>query len=456
MILDNLTDLIQKNKEYFLSSCFDLLRFPSISANSDFKGDVVKCAQYLKEHFDMIGATRSQMFFTDNHPIVYSEFHVSEELPTLLIYGHYDVQPPDPLDKWDTPPFEPTIKDDFIYARGSADDKGQIMAHIKAVETILKYDKNLPVNIKFIIEGEEEIGSQNLPQFLKDHGDLLSSDIVLISDSPMYGDDQPSISMSIRGMLYSEVIVTGPKIDLHSGQFGGIIQNPIQALSKIVSLLKDKDDNVLIPGFYDHVSSIPQLDEYSKKICAEADSTLAICGVSSLVGDGRFSPYERKWFRPTLDCNGFVGGYIGEGAKTIIPSQASAKISMRLVSNQDPVFIKNQFESYIKSITPDGVNVQIKTHSLAHPARMNDQSLFFKYAKESFFETYHKPPLVVGEGGTIPVIADFQKILGLDTIMMGFNLPDDGIHSPNERFGVSNYLKGIETAIRFYFKSATC
>ena len=456
MILDNLTDLIQKDKAYFLSSCFDLLRFQSISANSEFKDEIVRCAQYLKDHLKMVGATRSQMFFTDNHPIVYSEFHVSDELPTLLIYGHYDVQPPDPLDKWDTPPFEPTIKGDFIYARGSADDKGQIMAHIKAVETILKYEKKLPVNIKFIIEGEEEVGSQSLPQFLIDHEELLSADIVLISDSPMYSSNQPSISMSIRGLLYAEVTVIGPKIDLHSGQFGGVIQNPIQALSKIISLLKDDNDNILIPGFYDQVASIPQLDHYSKKICSETDSIFNTSGVSHLVGDERFSPNERKWFRPTLDCNGIVGGYIEEGAKTIIPSKASVKISMRLVSNQDPISVKKQFESYIHSITPDGVKVQIQIHSTAYPARMNNQSLFFKYAQDSFYETYHKPPVIVGEGGTIPVIAEFQKILGLDTIMMGFNLPDDGIHSPNERFGVSNYLKGIETAIRFYFKSAIC
>ena len=449
--INDVINLVKNKKDSYVNELFDFLTYESVSTDSSKSNDVEKCANYLVDHLKKIGANKVKLIKTKKHPIVYGEFFSNKQKPTLLIYGHYDVQPEDPIELWKSPPFKPEVRDGFIYARGVADDKGQVFCHLKAIESWLTSVGELPVNIKLIIEGEEEIGSPNLEECLKKHKDLFDADVVVISDSPMYGPNQPALSCSLRGLVYAQVNVIGPKADLHSGQFGGIIQNPIQALSLIISKLKDEDDRVLIPGFYDDVLPITnELKQSINSISVDEKQLAKQLEVPDLVGLKECSINERKWFQPTLDCNGIIGGFTGEGAKTIIPSKVSAKISMRLVSNQNPKTIMKLFESYVKHIKPKGVNVEIEEFHGASPARMDTTSSAFVAAKKAFEDTYKNDVKVIGEGGSIPVVESFQRILGLDTVMMGFNLPDDGIHSPNERFGVENYLKGIETAIRYY------
>jgi acetylornithine deacetylase/succinyl-diaminopimelate desuccinylase-like protein len=448
--MNQLTDYITKSKESTLEELNEFLAIKSISTKSEFASDVRDCARFIADKCKTIGMQNTVVYETKKHPIVYSEFHVDDSKPTVLIYGHYDVQPPEPLDLWESDPFKATIRGEYIYARGVSDDKGQVYCHIKAIEAYLAVHKTLPVNIKLIIEGEEEIGSPNLAEFLKKHQTMLKSDTAVISDTPMINRDLPALCFSLRGMVYAEITVTGPNKDLHSGQFGGVIQNPIQALASIIAKLKDDEDRVTIPGFYDDVLSLTSQEEiYLNAVPLSKDNYLDDIGVNEFATSDEDAIAKKLWAEPTLDCNGICGGYTQKGAKTIIPSQASAKISMRLVANQDPYKIQEQFKTYIKSITPRGVTVDINIHNLAHPAKLSLETPYIHAACEAYKTVFGVSPQFVGEGGTIPVVADFKQILGIDTVMMGFNCPDDCIHSPNERFLVANFFKGIHTSLEF-------
>ncbi len=441
---------IDNNKETFLAELIELLKIKSVSTDNKFSKDVKNCASFLKEHLIDIGMQNATIYETKGHPIVVANYEVSKELPTVLLYGHYDVQPADPYELWSSDPFTPFIDKDYIYARGVADDKGQFFAHIKAIQAWLAVKKTLPVNIKLLIEGEEEIGSKNLAEFLKENKENLNSDVAVISDTPMINKNQPALCFSLRGMVYVEIIVRGPNRDLHSGQYGGIVQNPVQALASMIAKLKDDKDKVLIPGFYVDVEELEEKElQALKKVPITHDLYKKDLGVTDFVTD-QIDIAKQLWLEPTLDCNGIVGGYINEGAKTIIPAQASAKISMRLVANQNPEKILNQFKSYINSIKPQGIDLEILVHNLAKPAKMNTSSVYMKAAEDAYKLTFNKTPILVGEGGTIPVVADFKEILGIDTVMMGFNCPDDCIHSPNERLLLNSFYTSIKTMAYFF------
>ncbi|MBI60308.1 hypothetical protein CL657_03725 [bacterium] len=441
---------LTKNNDTILLELTDFLAIKSISTNSTYNKDIQACANHLEIILNRIGMQETRVIQTNKHPIVYSTYHVSNHKPTVLIYGHYDVQPADPLDLWHSDPFKATIIDEYIYARGVSDDKGQVYCHIKAIEYLLKTTGTLPVNIVMIIEGEEEIGSPNLAPFLKEYQEKLKADVAVISDTPIINKDQPALCFSLRGMVYAEITVTGPNKDLHSGQYGGIVQNPIQALARIIANLKDENDRVMIPNFYDDVLSLSVKEQaYLDDIGIDQASYLNDLGISEFAKEPPVNIAKQIWAEPTLDCNGIVGGYTEKGAKTIIPSKASAKVSMRLVANQDPNDIAEKFKAYAASLAPKGITLEIDIHSLAQPARMAIDTLYIKAASEAFKQNFGVAPKFVGEGGTIPVVADFKHILGIDTVMMGFNCPDDCIHSPNERLLLANFFKGIQTSARF-------
>jgi acetylornithine deacetylase/succinyl-diaminopimelate desuccinylase-like protein len=441
---------IQSNQDRFLSELFDLLRIPSVSADSRHKGDVRQCAEMVKSRLLEAGVDKAEICETAGHPIVYGEKLVNPSSPTVLVYGHYDVQPPDPLNLWHTPPFEPTVRDGKIYARGACDDKGQFYMHVKAFEILKKHDL-LSCNIKFMIEGEEEVGSDNLGIFVKANKEKLKADVILISDTSLISLDQPSITAGLRGLSYMEVEVEGANRDLHSGVYGGAVANPINILSKMIASLHDENGKVNIPGFYDKVANLSaaereainkapfSLDEYKKEI-----------GIEDIVGEKSYTTIERTGIRPTLDCNGIWGGYTGEGAKTVLPSKASAKISMRLVPNQSPDEITELFTKHFKSIAPKTVRVKVTAHHGGEPAVTPTDSKAFKAASKAFEEVWGKAPIPTRDGGSIPIVALFKKELGLDTVLMGFGLDTDALHSPNEHYGIKNFLIGIETIVAFY------
>ncbi|MDH5397088.1 MAG: dipeptidase [Cyclobacteriaceae bacterium] len=441
---------IEENKTRFLEELFDWLRIPSISAKSEHKADMIKAAEYAREALMQAGADQAEVCQTPGHPIVYGEKLVDPTLPTVLVYGHYDVQPADPLELWHTPPFEPQVRDGKIYARGACDDKGQVYMHIKALETMVKSD-SLSCNIKFMIEGEEEVGSDNLAIFVKDNKEKLKADIILISDTSIIDNDNPSITTGLRGIAYVEVEVSGPNKDLHSGVYGGAVDNPANVLCEMVARLKDKDGKITIPGFYDKVVVLSQqerselakrpfsLDEYKKEL-----------GLQAVHGEKDYSTIERVGIRPSLDVNGMWSGYIGEGAKTVLPDKAFAKISMRLVPNQDSDEIAELFTRYFHSLAPATVKVSVKKHHGGQPVVTNINSTAFRAASAAFEEAWGKPAIPTREGGSIPIVALFRQELGLDSVLMGFGLDSDAIHSPNEHYGVFNFVKGIETITLFH------
>ena len=446
----NTTTFIEENKDRFLEELLELLKIPSVSADSKFAGDVRRAAEYIKSKFDELD-TAVEICETAGYPIVYAERIIDPSLPTILVYGHYDVQPPDPLDLWDSPPFEPVIKNGKIYARGSADDKGQVYMHIKAYESLLKTD-SLPCNIKFMIEGEEEVGSENLEIFVKSNKEKLKADVIVISDTHMISNDTPSITVGLRGLSYLEVEVTGPNRDLHSGAYGGAVGNPINILCQMIASLQDKNGKITIPGFYDKVEELSE--EYRKKM-AEAPFDLneykAHLDIEEVHGEKGFSTMERTGIRPTLDVNGIWGGYTGEGAKTVLPSKANAKISMRLVPHQDSKEITELFTNHFKRIAPKSVKVKITPHHGGQPSVIPTDSIGYKAAERAMEKTWDgKTPIPMREGGSIPIVALFQQELGLDSILMGFGLNEDAIHSPNESYGLFNYYRGIETISHFY------
>lgn len=441
---------IKTNEDRFLNELLDLLRIPSVSADPKYKADVARCAQEVKKRMEEAGLEKVEVCQTAGHPIVYGEKIIDPSKPTVLVYGHYDVQPPDPLDLWHSGPFDPVIKDGMIYARGSADDKGQFYMHIKAVESMVK-NNALPCNVKVMIEGEEEVGSDNLGTFVKNNKERLKADVVLISDTAMIANDVPSINTGLRGLSYVEVEVTGPNRDLHSGVYGGAVANPINALCEMIASLHDKDRKVTIPGFYD---AVRELSKAERDALAEApfnlDEYKKDLQVNDVRGETGYTSEERSSIRPTLDVNGIWGGYIGEGAKTVLPSKAFAKLSMRLVPDQKSEPITKLFKDHFEKIAPPGITVVVRPHHGGEAAVTPIDSTAYLAASKAMEETFGKKPIPTRGGGSIPIVALFEAELGLKTVLFGFGLDSDNIHSPNEKYGVFNYFQGIKTIPRFF------
>ncbi len=449
--MSKVQDYIDSHKEDFKEELFELLRIPSVSTNSEHKEDVLDAARFLVDKLNALDLDRVELFETDGNPIVFGELISDETKPTVLVYGHYDVQPPDPINRWDTPPFEPTVREGNIYARGASDDKGQSFTHVKALEAYRKTGTDFPVNIKFIFEGEEEIGSPHLVPFIEEHENLLECDMVLISDTAMFAEDTPSITYGLRGLAYMEVEVLGPNRDLHSGVYGGAVENPANALAEIIAQLKNEDGVIQIPGFYDDVIELDdeEREEY-EKLPFDEEKYKDNLGLKALHGESGYSTLERTSARPSLDVNGLWSGYQGEGAKTVLPSEAGAKISMRLVPNQDPKKIARLFKKHVESLAPDTVKVTVTEHHGGHPA-ITDLSFYgLQAAADAFKEVYDKEPLFTREGGSIPIVADFEKVLGAQSILMGFGLNSDAIHSPNEKFALKDFYRGIHTSAKFF------
>ena len=454
--MHNIKHYIENNKERFLFELIELLKIPSISADSDYKKDILKTAEAVKISLKNAGCDHVEICKTEGHPIVYGEKIIDKNLPTILVYGHYDVQPPDPLNLWTSPPFEPVIKktdlhpEGAIFARGACDDKGQMYMHVKALEFMTSTNQ-LPCNVKFMIEGEEEVGSENLSKFVKSHQNKLKNDVILISDTGMISKDTPSITTGLRGLSYVEVEVTGPNRDLHSGLYGGEVANPINILTKMIASLHDENNHITIPGFYDKVE---ELSKEERAQMAKAPFSLeaykAALDIQEVYGEKGYTTNERNSIRPTLDVNGIWGGYMGEGAKTVIPSKAHAKISMRLVPNQDWIEITQLFKTHFENIAPKAVKVKVTPLHGGQGYVTPIDSIGYQAASKAYQETFGKVPIPQRSGGSIPIVALFEQELKSKTILMGFGLNSDSIHSPNEHFGVFNYLKGIETIPLFY------
>ncbi|MFN5879741.1 MAG: dipeptidase [Flavobacteriales bacterium] len=458
--MNNTQKYIKENKERFLNELLDLLKIPSVSADPSFSKDVHATATSIADHLQKIGIDAVEICQTAGYPVVYGEKIIDTSKPTVLVYGHYDVQPADPLELWTSPPFEPVVKatsihpDGAIFARGACDDKGQMFMHLKAVEAMIKAGE-LPCNVKFMIEGEEEVGSENLGIFVQNNIDRLKADIILVSDTGMLANDVPSITTGLRGLSYLEVEVTGPNRDLHSGLYGGCVANPINILAKMIASMHDENNHITIPGFYDKVVELSQEEraEMAKapfsheKYCEALD-------MEDVYGEKGYTTPERGSIRPTLDVNGIWGGYTGEGAKTVIASKAFAKISMRLVPNQISSEITELFMKHFESIAPKGVKVKVTPHHGGEAAVTPIDSIAYKAASLAYETTFGKKAIPVRSGGSIPIVAMFEKILGLKTMLMGFGLDSDAIHSPNEHYGLFNYYRGIET-IPYFYKNFT-
>ncbi len=455
-----LNDYLEVNKERFLEELLELLKIPSISADSAYQNQVAETAEFIKTKLIAAGAENVEVCPTKGHPIVYGEKLVDKNLPTILVYGHYDVQPPDPLDLWDSPPFEPIIKkterhpNGAIFARGACDDKGQLYMHLKAFEGMMETN-TLPCNVKFMIEGEEEIGSVNLGAFCKANKEKLACDVILISDTSIIDNDTPSITTGLRGLTYLEVEVTGPNRDLHSGTYGGGVANPINILSKMIASLQDENNHITIPGFYDDVEVV-SIEE--RKAMNQAPFNLENykneLNIDAVQGENTYTTLERTSIRPTLDVNGIWGGYIGEGAKTVLPSKAFAKISMRLVPHQNSDKIFELFKKHFESIAPSSVKVVVTPHHGGEPVVVPTNSIEYQAAHKALETTFGKAPIPQRAGGSIPIVALFEEVLGVKSILMGFGLNSDAIHSPNEHYGLFNFYKGIKT-IPYYYKYYT-
>ena len=454
--MKNIQSYVNKHKDRFLNELIELLKIPSISANSVYKNEMIKTAEAIKISLKNAGCDTVEICKTEGYPIVYSEKIIDETLPTILVYGHYDVQPPDPLNLWDSPPFEPVIKntdlhpEGAIFARGACDDKGQMYMHIKALE-FMTFTNQLPCNVKFMVEGEEEVGSVNLSKFVKENQTKLANDIILISDTGMIAKDVPSITTGLRGLSYVEVEVTGPNRDLHSGLYGGAVANPINILAKMIASLHDDNNHITISGFYDKVENLSTEERVEMaKAPFDLENYKAALEIDSVYGEKDYTTNERNTIRPTLDVNGIWGGYIGEGAKTVIASKAYAKISMRLVPHQDWVEITKLFTNHFIHIAPKGVTVKVTPYHGGQGYVTPTDSIGYQAANKAYKDAFGKMPIPQRSGGSIPIVALFEEELKSKTILMGFGLDSDAIHSPNEHFGVFNYLKGIETIPLFY------
>ncbi len=445
---------IKENETRFLEELFDLIRIPSVSAKEENKPDMKRATEYIKNSLLKAGADNAEVINTSGHPVVYGEKIIDPAKPTVLVYGHYDVQPADPLELWDSPPFEPEVRDGKIFARGADDDKGQMFMHVKAFELMVNTG-TLPCNIKFMIEGEEEVGSPSLKHFCVENKEKLSADVILISDTTMIAPDIPSITVGLRGLSYMEVELTGPDHDLHSGLYGGAVLNPANALAKMVASLTDENNQITIKGFYDDVLEVS--DEERKEMAKapfNLDDYKQSLDVDEVVGEKGFSTRERTGIRPSLDVNGIWSGYIEEGAKTVLPSKAWAKISMRLVPNQKSKKIDRLFEEHFKSIAPAGVKVSVKSLHGGEGYVSPIDSLAYQAASMACEESFGKKPIPVRSGGSIPIVSDFEEVLGIKSILLGFGLDSDAIHSPNENYPLYNFYKGIET-IPLFFKNFT-
>jgi len=448
--------ILQNQKETFIDQLIELLKIPSISADPHHKEDVKKTAKWIENALNEIGCSTVKIYETAGHPVVYGEILISENAPTVLVYGHYDVQPPDPLELWESPPFEPIIKKTdlhpkgAIFARGACDDKGQMFMHLKAVQ-ILMQNNSLKNNIKFVIEGEEEVGSDHLEKFIRDHKSMLQSDIILISDTGINSIENPAITVGLRGLSYMEVTVTGPNRDLHSGLYGGTVANPINVLCDMIASLHDENKKVNIHGFYDQVEEISESER--KKMNENGLNEKSFkdsIGIDAVMGEKGYTTLDRRSIRPTLDVNGIWGGYTGEGAKTVITSQAHAKISMRLVPHQEWKKISELFEQHFKSKAPEGVKVEVTTHHGGNAYVTPTDSMAYKAAEKAYNDVFGLVPHAKRDGGSIPIVPMFEKVLGTKTLLMGFGFDSDAIHSPNEHYGIDNFLKGIETIALFH------
>ena len=454
--MQNIKAYLEQHKERFINELIQLLKMPSVSADSAYSQDVLDTAEVFASSLKDAGCDIVEICETQGYPIVYGEKTIDKNLPTVLVYGHYDVQPPDPLDLWDSPPFEPVIKktelhpDGAIYARGASDDKGQVYMHVKALEFMVA-NNSLPCNVKFMIEGEEEVGSESLSAFVKENHKKLANDIILISDTGMIANDVPSITTGLRGLSYVEVEVTGPNRDLHSGLYGGAVANPINILAKMIASLHDKNNHITIPGFYDKVEELTREERNAmEKAPFKLEAYKAALDIDDVYGESSYTTNERNSIRPTLDVNGIWGGYTGEGAKTVIASKAYAKISMRLVPHQDWHEITQLFKTHFENIAPTGVKVKVTPHHGGESYVTPIDSIGYQAASKAYETTFGKLPVPKRNGGSIPIVPLFEKELGSKSILMGFGLDSNAIHSPNEHFGVWNFLKGIETIPYFY------
>ncbi len=448
--MQEVIDFIRNNKENYINELNEFLKIPSISTLPENKEDMLKCAQFVSGKLKNAGMSRVEIFKTEGHPIVYGEWLGAPGKPTVLVYGHYDVQPVDPIELWDNPPFDPVIKNGKIYARGATDDKGQVFMHIKSVEAFFKTIGSLPLNIKYLIEGEEEIGSSNLTSFINHNKDLLKCDAVLISDTSLYEEGVPSLTYGLRGLTYVEVEVIGPNRDLHSGEYGGSVANPINILAEIISKLHDKNGRIAIPGFYDDIVKLTKKEkENYKKLKFSEKKFAKDLKVTELKGEKGYSTLERIWIRPTLDCNGIIGGFTGKGAKTVIPSKVTAKISMRLVPNQNSKKIFKLFTKYIKQIAPRSVKVNVTSLHGGEPSLtpLNDKATIA--ASKAMEKAFGKKTVFIREGGSIPIVTDFSKSLKSPVVLMGLGLNSENLHSPNEHFNLNNFELGIISSAYF-------
>lgn len=441
---------LEANKDRFLSELFELIRIPSVSAKEQHREDMYRAAEHIKARLLKDGADKAEVYKTEGHPVVYAEKTINPALPTVLVYGHYDVQPVEPLELWQSPPFEPEVRDGKIYARGADDDKGQLFMHVKAFEYMVKTNQ-LPCNVKFMIEGEEEIGSPSLGKFCADHKEMLHSDIILVSDTGMLSPENPSITTGLRGLAYCEVEVTGPNRDLHSGLFGGAVVNPLNEMCRMIASLTDENNRVTIPGFYDDVEELSS-EERADMARAPFDmgAYKKAIDVEELDGEKGYTTQERTGIRPSLDVNGIWGGYTEAGAKTILPSKASAKISMRLVPNQNSEKIAELFKKHFESIAPKTVKVKVEFLHGGEGYVSPTNTIAYQAASKAYETTFGKKPIPVRSGGSIPIISLFERVLGSKSILMGFGLESDAIHSPNENYPLFNFYKGIETIPYFY------
>ena len=444
-------ELIEKDENRYLEELKEFVRIPSISADPEKVDKMIDCANWVKGQLDNMGMENTEIIETEGHPSVYGEWCKAEGKPTILIYGHYDVQPVDPVDLWDSPPFEPTVRNGGLYGRGTVDDKGQILLHMKAVEAHLRAEGELPINIKFLVEGEEEVGSKNLVPLIKDNLEKLKADLILISDSSMFAKGMPSICYGLRGISYFELRVKGTNGDLHSGSFGGAVINPANALARIIAKLKDEKGRILIPGIYDDV--LPLTDE-ERKVFAnlphDDEKYRKMLGAPELFGEEGYSTLERVWARPCLDVNGIISGYTGEGAKTVIPAKASAKISLRLVPNQTPDRVEELFRKYIEEIAPPSVEVEIETLHGGMPYISPIDNPIFDSVREALKKGFKADTVAIREGGSIPIVTDFTELLKSPVILIGFGLPDENAHAPNEWIDLENYQKGILSMAYLY------
>jgi acetylornithine deacetylase/succinyl-diaminopimelate desuccinylase-like protein len=449
--MDALTTYLEQHQDPFLDELKQILRIPSISAQPDFKGEVRRCAEHLAAHLKSIGLTRAEVVNTPGHPVVYAEWLGAPGAPTMLLYGHYDVQPPEPLELWTTPPFEPTIRDGKLYARGACDDKGQVYMHVSAMAAHFAVNGRLPVNVKLVIEGEEEAGSESLEGFLRAWKDRLAADVIVVSDTSMLGADQPALCYALRGLLYTQIEVTGPTRDLHSGEFGGAVTNPANALSQIIAGLKDADGRITVPGFYDRVRELTAVERTAmRELPFDEAGFLKESGAPQPFGEKGYTTMERITSRPTLDVNGMWSGYIGEGAKTVLPSFAAAKVSMRLVPDQDPDALFPAYAAHVRALAPPGVTVKVVNHHGAVPFITGPDHPMMLAAYRALARAWSKKPALIREGGSIPVMATFQQVLGLPSILMGFGLHDDQVHAPNEKFSLTSFHGGTRSCAYLY------